>query len=90
MTVSSATPLSLSPTEGGEVIVCAACDKSIRRNVYSWTIGWSVARDYGGSGKQAFEVRFHNDPSCVGTMLQRMEDYNWERRMASMLEAKRA
>ena len=68
------------------MVICAACEKSIKRNAYSWTMGWSTAKGYGGPGKKAFEVRFHNKPECISVMTERMEGYAFDQRMASAFE----
>jgi len=68
------------------MVICAACEKAIRRNSYSWTMGWSKSLDYGGPGKKSFEVRFHNKPECISVMTERMEGYAFDQRMASAFE----
>lgn len=70
------------------MVICAACEKTIRRNTYSWSMGWSrTFPTFGGEGKKAFEVRFHNDPKCMTMMTQRMEIYAWDQKMAKAIDA---
>ena len=64
--------------------VCAACEKPMRRNAYCWTITWDRPEGY---AKKKFSVSFHNKPTCIGEMTERMDIYAWEQRMVAGIKA---
>lgn len=65
------------------MIVCAACDKPMKRNAYCWSISWDRPEGY---AKKKFSVSFHNKPSCVSEMMMRMDGYIFDQRMSAAFE----
>lgn len=63
---------------------CAACEKKIKRNAYSWQITYDRPEGY---SKKRFSVRFHNDPKCIAIMAERLDGWSWELGMSQKLEA---
>ena len=64
--------------------VCAACEKTIRRNAYCWTITWDRPEGY---AKKKFSASFHNKPGCIREMTERMDSYAWEQQMVAGIKA---